>query len=299
MPTSSATQLFFDIVLAPKLKTSLFNTLQHYLPLAGHMTWPQNSQKPVLRYVQGDTFSLTIAESGITVFPNCGLLIGTSMHHAILYGKTSTLFAKSWAHICKHGEQSNSMLLDHLKQFYDIRDGPNNRSLMFWERKAPPGSIRGTFQITTADIETPRQLLKAKLAEQKQQDIRLVQVSTFTLASLFGDDGLVVAVNANSEAIRSLEKGVLDGAENWVSRVFAVSSEKMLMLAGSHRSGVYESDFGRGRPKKVEIVSIDRARAISFSDPETDAGAVDVGLVLDKHNMQVSASLFAKGLENP
>ncbi|PQQ13384.1 phenolic glucoside malonyltransferase 1-like [Prunus yedoensis var. nudiflora] len=73
----------------------------------------------------------------------------------------------------------------------------------------------------------------------------------------------------------------------------------MLTLAGSHRFGVYETDFGWGRPKKVEIVSIDRTRAISFSDPKTDAGVVDVGLVLDKHTVQGFASLFAKGLQNP
>ncbi|ONI19010.1 hypothetical protein PRUPE_3G253100 [Prunus persica] len=287
MPTSSATQLFFDTVLAPQLKTLLFNTLQHYLPLARHLTWPQNSQKPVLSY--------------ITVFPNCGLSIGTSMHHTILYGKTSTLFAKSWAHICKHGDQSNSLLLDHLKQFYDtrvIQDPAELRakSNLLEPRKAPPGSIRGTFQITTADIETPRQLLKAKLAEQKQQDIRLVHVSTFTLASLFGDNGLVVAVNANSEAIRSLEKGVLDGAENWVSRVFAVSSEKMLMLAGSHRFGIYDTDFGWGRPRRTEVVSIDKTGAISLSDSKNGGGGVEIGLVLKKQYMDAFAALFAQGL---
>ncbi|BFG26533.1 hypothetical protein CerSpe_128070 [Prunus speciosa] len=409
MPTYSETPLFFDSILVPKLKASLSNTLQHFLPLAGNLTWPQDSKKPVLSYVQGDAVSLTVAESNadfyhlssgdfveateyhplvpqlgasheqaavvalqITVFPNCGFSIGTSMHHAILDGKTSTLFVKSWAHICKHDDQSNSVLPDLLKQFYDRRviqdpaqlgelysnsyrnkDGPNNRSLMFWERKPPPGSIRGTFEFTRADLETLRQLLKAILAEQKQQDIRSVHVSTFTLAcaytwvcvvkaeeinsdqthlvfnvdcrsrldppvspnyfgncivgrtavaetkALFGEDGLVVAVNAISEAIKSLEKGVLDGAENWVSRMFAVTSERMLTLAGSHRFGVYETDFGWGRPKKVEIVSIDRTRAISFSDPKTDAGVVDVGLVLDKHTVQVFASLFAKGLQNP
>ncbi|BBH00227.1 hypothetical protein Prudu_010158 [Prunus dulcis] len=374
------------------ISTKCLLTLQHRSSLIQYLKphLAQDSQKPVLSYVQGDAISLTIAESNadfyhlssgdfveateyhslvphgciITVFPNCGFSIGTSMHHAILDGKTSTLFVKSWAHICKHDDQSNSVLPDQLKQFYDRRviqdpaqlgvlysnsyrnkDGPNNRSLMFWERKPPPGSIRGTFEFTRADIETLRQLLKAKLAEQKQEDIRSVHVSTFTLAcaytwvcivkaeeinseqtrlafnvdcrsrldppispnyfgnciagrtavaetkALFGEDGLVVAVNAISEAIKSLEKGVLDGAENWVSRLFAVTSERMLTLAGSHRFGVYETDFGWEDQR--------RTRAISFSDAKTDAGVVDVGLVLDKHSMQVFASLFAKGLQNP
>ncbi|CAL2250038.1 unnamed protein product [Prunus armeniaca] len=364
----------------------------------------EDSQKPVLNYVQGDTVSLTIAESGadfyhlssgdfveateyhpfvprleasheqaavmalqITVFPNCGFSIGTSMHHAVLDGKSSTLFVKSWAHICKHDDdQSNSVLPDELKQFYDRviqdpaqlgkiysndyrnKDGPNNRSLMFWEMKPPPDSIRGIFEFTRADIETMRQSFKAKMAEQKP-----VHVSTFTLAcaytwvcvvkaedikadktrlifsmdcrsrldppipanyfgnciagcipvaetkGLLGEDGLVVAVNAISEAIERLEKGVLDGAENWVSRLFAVRSEgRLLSIAGSNRFGNYDTDFGWGRPKKFEIVSIDRTRAISLSDSKTGAGAIEVGLVLDKHDMHVFASLCAKGLRN-
>ncbi|KAI5340803.1 hypothetical protein L3X38_020077 [Prunus dulcis] len=403
MPTSSATPLFFDSILVPKLKASLSYTLQHFLPLAGNLTWPQDSQKPVLNYVQGDTVSLTIAESGadfyhlstgefveateyhplvprleashkqaavmalqITVFPNCGFSIGTSIHHAVLDGKSTTFFLKSWAHICKHDDQSNSVLPDEMKQFYDRviqdpaelgtiysndyrnKDGPNNRSLMFWEMKLPPDSIRGTFEFTRADIETLRQSFKAKMAEQ-----RPVHVSTFTLAcaytwvcvvkaedikadkarlifsmdcrfrldppipanyfgnciagcipvaetkGLLGEDGLVVAVNAISEAIERLKKGVLDGAENWVSRLFGVrSDERILSIAGSNRFGNYDTDFGWGRPKKFEIVSIDRTRAISLSDSKTGAGAIEVGLALDKHDMHVFASLFAKGLRN-
>ncbi|KAI5340802.1 hypothetical protein L3X38_020076 [Prunus dulcis] len=200
MPTSSATPLFFDSILVPKLKASLSYTLQHFLPLAGNLTWPQDSQKPVLNYVQGDTVSLTIAEScadfveateyhplvprleasheqaavmalQITVFPNCGFSIGTSIHHAVLDGKSINFFVKSWAHICKHDDQSNSVLPDEMKQFYDRviqdpaelgtiylndyrnKDGSNNRSLMFWEMKLPLDSA--IVQKAMSNIITP------------------------------------------------------------------------------------------------------------------------------------------------
>ncbi|CAL9018584.1 unnamed protein product [Prunus brigantina] len=59
-PSSHSTPLFFDSIL-PKLKASLSLTLQHFLPLAGSLTWPQTSHKPLLNYVQGDAVSLTIA----------------------------------------------------------------------------------------------------------------------------------------------------------------------------------------------------------------------------------------------
>ncbi|PON31539.1 Transferase, partial [Trema orientale] len=50
---NSKTTSFFDSIL-PKLIHSLSHTLQHFLPLAGNLTWPRNSNKPVVVYVEGD-----------------------------------------------------------------------------------------------------------------------------------------------------------------------------------------------------------------------------------------------------
>ncbi|KAL0354190.1 UNVERIFIED_CONTAM: Malonyl-coenzyme:anthocyanin 5-O-glucoside-6'''-O-malonyltransferase [Sesamum angustifolium] len=52
--------------VAPKLKESLSYTLGHYLPVAGDLIFPLNSEKKAeIRYVAGDSaVSLTIAESG-------------------------------------------------------------------------------------------------------------------------------------------------------------------------------------------------------------------------------------------
>ncbi|XP_062009780.1 phenolic glucoside malonyltransferase 1-like [Rosa rugosa] len=400
--------------ILPKLKASLSLTLQHFLPLAGNLTWPQDSLKPILCYAEGDTVSLTVAESAanfghlsskydllgvqeyhplvpqlevshersavmalqITIFPNRGFSIGTSMHHAVLDGKTSTSFLKSWAHICKHEElgSSSSLLPDELKPFYDRMviqdlaelgalysdqyqnmDGPNNRSLMVWNFQAPPESIRGTFKVCHAKIQKLRQHVMTRMVKKKQHDdseASVLRLSTFSLAcaytwvclvkaqeakedktrlifpvdcrsrldppipatyfgnciagrlaiaetkGLLGEDGLVVAVSAIIEAIKGLDDGVLNGAENWVSRLCTVLSDRVASIAGSHRFGVYETDFGWGIPKKVDLVSIDRTGAISLSDTNDSDGGLDVGLVLQKHHTEVFASLFAKGLEN-
>ncbi|GMP28658.1 hypothetical protein CsSME_00004118 [Camellia sinensis var. sinensis] len=62
--TSHATTTFLDTVL-PKLKHSLSLTLQHYLVLAENLTWPPDSYKSIIQYVEGDdAVSLTIAQSG-------------------------------------------------------------------------------------------------------------------------------------------------------------------------------------------------------------------------------------------
>ncbi|KAI5340781.1 hypothetical protein L3X38_020055 [Prunus dulcis] len=331
-PSSDPTPLFFDSIL-PKLKASLSLTLQHFLSLAGSLTWPRTSHKPILNYVQGDAVSLTIAHYSddhradyfdhlsscnefveaikyhplvpklaishekaaamalqITLFPSRGFSIGTCMHHAILDGKSSTLFLKSWAHLCKHG---GLLLPDQLKPFYGkvIKDPaglesiylnhflnldrPENRSLMCTLREAPvpPDSVRGTFEFTSTNIQALRHLVMKK---QQQQQYQSVHFSTSRLdpplpASHFGNciaGGRVVAET----------KGLL--------------GEDGLVLA------IYDTDFGWGKPRRTEVVSIDKTGAISLSDSKNGGGDVEVGLVLEKHHMQAFASLFAKGLQD-
>ncbi|BFG26530.1 hypothetical protein CerSpe_128030 [Prunus speciosa] len=412
---------FDTTILVSKLKASLSVALQQFLPLAGNLTWPQDSPKPILTYVQGDAVSFTIAESDadfhhlsscsnfveakeyhslvpqlptshekaaavafqVTIFPNGnGFSIGTSMHHAILDGKSSTMFVKSWAHICKHigDDPSGSALPDQLKPFFDRRvvqdpaglepiflnqlqnlDGPNNRSLMVSQFKSPPSdAVRGIFVITRPEIEAMKQWVSTKMAEmiknEKQSDHH-PHLSTFSVTcgytwvcllkaeekqsdkpvlmafsvdcrsrfdpplpanylgnciggravvadrkGLLGDDGLTVAVNEISEAIKSVDSdGILNGAETWVPKLYSVvrSEERFMGVAGSPRFGIYDTDFGWGRPSKVEVVSIEETGAMSLAESRDGiAGDVEVGLVLEKHHMQAFASLFAKGLQD-
>ncbi|BFG26526.1 hypothetical protein CerSpe_128000 [Prunus speciosa] len=411
---------FDTTILVSKLKASLSVALQQFLPLAGNLTWPQDSPKPILTYVQGDAVSLTIAESDadfhylssrrnfveakeyhslvpqlptshekaaavafqVTIFPNGnGFSIGTSMHHAILDGKSSTMFVKSWAHICKHlgDDPSGSALPDQLKPFFDRRvvqdpagleaiflnqlqnlDGPNNRSLMVTQFKSPPpDAVRGIFVITRQEIEAMKQWVSTKMAEmiknEKQSDRPHLSTFSVTCAytwvcllkaeekqtdkpvmtgftvdcrsrfdppipanyfgncvdgrvivaerkGLLGEDGLTVAVNEISEAIKIVDSdGILNGAETLIQALYpAVSSEERVMgVAGSPRFGIYDTDFGWGRPSKVEVVSIEETGAMSLAESRDGiAGDVEVGLVLEKHHMQAFASLFAKGLQD-
>lgn len=139
---------FFDTIL-PSVKHSLSLTLQHFLPLASTITWPLNSPLPLITYNPGNTVPFTIAESNenfntlssnlsqvhqrqnliphltishdqasvlalqVTLFPNNGFCIGITAHHAVLDGKSSTLFMKSWAHLCSHLKDSPSPLPPH------------------------------------------------------------------------------------------------------------------------------------------------------------------------------------------
>ncbi|KAK7272910.1 hypothetical protein RIF29_13952 [Crotalaria pallida] len=132
-PTTS----FFDSVV-PNLKHSLQLTLQHFLPLAGTLTWPHDSPYPVINYVPGDVVPFIVAESvannfntlcsnlcetvarhpliphlsiishekvsllalQVTLFPNNGFCIGITIGHGAADGNSAALFINAWAYIC-------------------------------------------------------------------------------------------------------------------------------------------------------------------------------------------------------
>ncbi|KAL4652377.1 hypothetical protein ACB092_01G229000 [Castanea dentata] len=406
--TSSTNTSFMDSIL-PKLKHSLSLTLHHFLPLAGTFTWPQDSLKPIINYTENDSVSLTVAESNanfyhlsgnnfveaveyhplvpdlptsheqapvlslqVTAFSNCGLCIGITTHHAFLDGKSSTMFMKAWAHLCKLGGNALSLVPELTPSFDRMvikdpagldsiysngwlnQDGPHNKSLKVWELKTPPGVARGAFELTRTKLEKLGQLITSILEENNEQE-QPVHLSRLTLTfaytwvclakveavrdnklhlginvdarsrlepsvpgnyfgncptaciaiaernELLGEKGVAVAAKAISEAIRNLDDGVLKGAEKWLSLLLTLKKDKLFDgvpgIAGSSRFELYNTDFGWGKPTKVEMISIDKTGAIRVSETRDGAGGIEIGMVLNKHVMEEFASVFAKGLE--
>lgn len=60
---TDSTSAIFNSTIFPTLKHSLSQTLLHFLPLAGHLTWPPNSLIPTIVYSPNNGVSLTLAES--------------------------------------------------------------------------------------------------------------------------------------------------------------------------------------------------------------------------------------------
>lgn len=61
---------------------------------------------------------------------------------------------------------------------------------------------------------------------------------------------------------------------------------------------MYGTDFGWGRPKMVDLTSLDKTPgAISVLDAQNEDGGVEMGLGLNMREMETLASLFAKGFE--
>ncbi|KAJ9173191.1 hypothetical protein P3X46_016354 [Hevea brasiliensis] len=74
------------------------------------------------------------------------------------------------------------------------------------------------------------------------------------------ENGLAFVAHRLTRVIKNLEKGALEGAKEKLEGFMAVTpgSVEWIGVAGSPRFKVYETDFGWGRPKKVEITSIYR-----------------------------------------
>ncbi|KAE8709987.1 Phenolic glucoside malonyltransferase 1 [Hibiscus syriacus] len=398
----------FNSVVLPKLKRSLSLTLLHYLPVAGNLKWPPDQPKPVVLYTANDGVPLTVAESSpdfnlltsngihdavelhplkpeliasdvststvalqITLFPNMGFCIGITAHHAVLDGKTTTMFVKSWAHICNHGNKDNSTLPLELIPFFDrsVLKGPDGLDMLYLDQwlalsgsdsnkksleittsgGGAPDLVRATFEITRDDLNKLRERVLS-VVPHSGKDLHL---STFVLSYAYvttcmvkargdgerrvllgftvdcrsrlnppvpenyfgncnrgifqvskardflGERGFVYAVQKVGEMVKGLtEKGVLDGIEKDLTIVFDVlkqmaeSEIQIISVAGSPRFGVYGSDLGWGKPKKVVIVSIDKSEAFSMAESRDGGGGVEIGLALKKNEMDKFSSLF-------
>ncbi|CAH8363096.1 unnamed protein product [Eruca vesicaria subsp. sativa] len=110
----------------------------------------------------------------------------------------------------------------------------------------------------------------------------------------------VTAVEILSGLVRGLgSRGIETVTEAFAEAFrYVEGSTQFGTVAGSTRLKVYESDFGWGRPVKVDIVSIDQGEAIGMAEGRDQSGGVEIGMCLKKTEMDIFVSIFNNGLEN-
>ena len=329
-----------------------------------------------------------IVAAQITLFPDRGFSIGVSSHHAILDGKSTTMFVKSWAYLCKqlaelgHQDQKQepsnlNVLPELLTPVFDrtlIKDpkGLYMRYFNMWFssdpsskpslKVLPPVSVdfnklvRASFVLTREDIKKLRDSIN-DLNDSKQKQLHLStyvltlayayvcivnakreeeaaaaanrdvifgfpvdyrsrlnpsaplnyfgncvgRVAEFAKASDFMqlEKGFAFAVEKLSDLVKGIDADAFEGSKEQIAQIMAKLKQGALLLsvAGSTHFDVYGSDFGWGRPKKVEIMSIDVSGAVSLAESRDGCGGVEVGVVLEKPQMEAFASLFRYGLD--
>ncbi|KAL4205192.1 hypothetical protein AMTRI_Chr01g136130 [Amborella trichopoda] len=143
-----------------------------------------------------------------------------------------------------------------------------------------------------------RSQLKPKVTDQYFGNCVYSCIAKGTGRELKGKEPLVWAAEAIGSVIREGRADPFGGAKTWLSQFTELVGTGFLSVAGSPRFGVYETDFGWGRPRRVEVVSIDKEGGIALSEARDEEGGVQVSLSLRSSEMHQFESLFFKGLND-
>ncbi|KAF8662407.1 hypothetical protein HU200_055987 [Digitaria exilis] len=104
-----------------------------------------------------------------------------------------------------------------------------------------------------------------------------------------GDDerGLVAACRAIQAAVEEMEEAPMAGSEQWLQKMMTLPYQRLCNVAASPRFRVYEaSDFGFGRPARVELVSMNHDGEMVLVGGREE-GEVQVSVSLDPARMEV------------
>ncbi|CAL5201754.1 unnamed protein product [Lathyrus oleraceus] len=116
---------------------------------------------------------------------------------------------------------------------------------------------------------------------------------------LLGEDGIVIASKEIGSTIKKLDASILGEGEKWIlDWEMLHGSEEHVHVTWSPKLKLYELNFGWGKPKKIEEISIDFTRGVSFVESRDFEGGIEIGLALPKCEMDVFTFLFNKGLED-
>ncbi|WZZ06030.1 hypothetical protein YC2023_091951 [Brassica napus] len=106
-------------------------------------------------------------------------------------------------------------------------------------------------------------------------------------AAEFGEErGFLTAVEILCELVKGLSSRKIETIVEEFRAIFSCKGESSQFgtVAGSTRLGVYESDFGWGRPVKSDVISIEGEK-ISMGERRDGSGGVEIGVCLKKSEM--------------
>ncbi|XP_068489249.1 phenolic glucoside malonyltransferase 1-like [Phaseolus vulgaris] len=112
------------------------------------------------------------------------------------------------------------------------------------------------------------------------------------------EEGVVLVAKRIHRKVKMLgEEAVLEGFSQLVDLM--KQGAQIIGVSMSNRFGVYDTNFGFGKPSKVEITSLDRnssSQTFGLVESKDGSGGVEVEIVMNKQAMDLFATLFREGL---
>ncbi|KAH0463543.1 hypothetical protein IEQ34_008125 [Dendrobium chrysotoxum] len=112
---------------------------------------------------------------------------------------------------------------------------------------------------------------------------------------LLATDGIFVACAAIGKAIEELGDDAHESMDGLVDRLRELAPWRPLTVAGSPKMGVYETDFGWGKPRKVEVTSTRETGAVALAESRDGEGGIEIGVILPEEDLNAFAKHFAAG----
>ncbi|PWA92764.1 transferase, Chloramphenicol acetyltransferase-like domain protein [Artemisia annua] len=320
------TKTHFLETIAPNLEQSLSITLQHFFPFVGNLIVFNNSNKlPEISYFEGDSVKVTFGECNldfnnltryhprncdkfyhliprlaqyvklpdyvkipvfslqVTFFPNRGISIGMSSHHSLGDASTHFSFLKAWTSIARHGKAESFLA---------------NGTLPLYERYPPTldESYLNRMEIVGNILIHPYQVAYFG-------NCVLASITTETTSVLSADDGFITAVKLIGENLHKMLTDKDGVVKHKIQRINALFTKEfvpkmMIGVSGSPKLNFYDLDFGWGKPKKIETISIDYSNSISVHSSKESNEDLDIGVCLTDTGMQAFARIFNEELEH-
>ncbi|KAM1429329.1 hypothetical protein ACFX2I_045534 [Malus domestica] len=254
------------------------------------------------------TFLLPILALQATIFPNSGLCISIAYRH-VVDGRTANHFMKCWASVYKSG--GDLSCIHESPPIYDrdlIKTPKDYEPILFnqyiglrstWKNldMAKSSSIfidnfRTTFALHASetgvtsmkDDDLLRLGFAADIRSLFQNPMPITYFGNCLSACYVADKkreimaecGIAKAVKALEAAIFELKNRDLEGLKRMVPfRGELVVAESSVAIAGSPKLGVYGTDFGWGRAKKVEVVHFVDSTVFSLAESRDEEDGIE------------------------
>ncbi|KAI7757338.1 hypothetical protein M8C21_017122, partial [Ambrosia artemisiifolia] len=218
----------------------------------------------------------------VTLFPNSGISIGVTNHHCLCDASINVLFLKAWTSIAQFGNDESFLA---------------NGTLPMQELKCLKKSINLTNYVD--------QLIKARM----NPPIPTAYFGNCVIGGcmameqsklLMGKEGFVTAAKLIGESIHKWltdKDGVVRDIQSFGDLFSNGIPTTTMGVSGAPTLKFYDMDFGWGKPKKVEVISIDYIGSISMNACKETHEDLEIGISLLTTEMESFVRIFEHGLE--